>query len=113
LANLGLVDSNSFKIIHNILQSFISVKEEISIVLLLSTTKVEMMMKDNNGKREEVFILRPLNHKQLAQMYGVSWLTFQKWIKKVEKEVGKKTGHFYHVPQVRKNLQALRNTKAD
>ena len=64
-----------------------------------------MKMKDNNGKKEEVFVLRPLNHKQLAQMYGVSWLTFQNWIKRVEKEVGKKTGHFYHVPQVRKIFQ--------
>lgn len=74
-------------------------------VLLLLSTKTGMMMKDNNGKKEEVFVLRPLNHKQLAQMYGVSWLTFQNWIKKVEKEVGKKTGHFYHVPQVRKIFQ--------
>jgi transposase len=64
-----------------------------------------MMMEGNNEKKEEIFVLRPLNHKQLAQMYGVSWLTFQNWIKKVEKEVGKKTGHFYHVPQVRKIFQ--------
>jgi tRNA1(Val) A37 N6-methylase TrmN6 len=38
-------------------------------------------------------------------MYGVSWLTFQNWIRKVEKEVGKKTGHFYHVHQVKKIFQ--------
>lgn len=54
---------------------------------------------------EKVFILKPLTHKQLAYMYGVSWLTFQNWIKKVENEVGKKTGHFYLVPQVRKIFQ--------
>jgi hypothetical protein len=52
--------------------------------------------------KKDVFVLKPLTHKQLAQMYGVSWLTFQNWIKKVEGQVGKKTGHFYHVPQVRK-----------
>ena len=51
--------------------------------------------------KEEVFVIKPLTHKQLAQMYGVSWITFQNWIKKVEQEVGKKTGHFYHVSQVR------------
>lgn len=56
-------------------------------------------------RREEGFVLKALTHKQLAEMYGVSWLTFQNWIKKVEKEVGKKTGHFYHVPQVRKIFQ--------
>jgi len=58
-------------------------------------------MKENGAIKNEVFVLRPLNHKQLAEMYGVSWITFQNWIKKVEQEVGKKTGHFYHVPQVR------------
>ncbi|MBL7842748.1 MAG: hypothetical protein KF856_05725 [Cyclobacteriaceae bacterium] len=55
--------------------------------------------------KEEVFLLKALTHKQLAQMYGVSWLTFQNWIKKVEHEVGRKTGHFYHVHQVKKIFQ--------
>jgi hypothetical protein len=55
--------------------------------------------------KEEVFVLKALTHKQLAQMYGVSWLTFQNWIKKVEHEVGRKTGHFYHVHQVKKIFQ--------
>ena len=59
----------------------------------------------NGNTSERVFVLKLLTHKQLAEMYGVSWLTFQNWIKKVEKEVGKKTGHFYHVPQVRKIFQ--------
>lgn len=56
---------------------------------------------NNSNMKEEVFVIKPLTHKQLAQMYGVSWITFQNWIKNVEQEVGKKTGHFYHVPQVR------------
>lgn len=55
--------------------------------------------------KEDIFVLRALTHKQLAQMYGVSWLTFQNWIKKVESEIGKKTGHFYHVHQVKKIFQ--------
>lgn len=55
--------------------------------------------------KEEIFVLKALTHKQLAQMYGVSWLTFQNWIKRVESEVGKKTGHFYHVHQVKKIFQ--------
>jgi hypothetical protein len=68
----------------------------------LSKAQTEMTVKKDSGLKESIFVLRPLTHKQLAQMYGVSWLTFQNWIKKVEKEVGKKTGHFYHVHQVRK-----------
>lgn len=63
------------------------------------------MVKDGNATNENIFILRPLTHKQLALMYDVSWLTFQNWIKRVENEVGKKTGHFYHVHQVRKIFQ--------
>lgn len=60
---------------------------------------------DEEHVKEEFFTLKALTHKQLAQMYGVSWLTFQNWIKRVESEVGKKTGHFYHVHQVKKIFQ--------
>lgn len=63
-------------------------------------------MKGQKGSdQKEIFVLKALNHKQLAQMYGVSWLTFQNWIKRVEDEVGKKTGHFYHIHQVKKIFQ--------
>ena len=61
-------------------------------------------MKDLNHKSErsedEIFVLRPYTHKELAQLYNVSWLTFQRWLKKVEDKIGKKTGHFYHIQQV-------------
>lgn len=60
---------------------------------------------DGGLEKQEVFVIKALTHKQLAQMYRVSWLTFQNWIKKVENEVGKKTGHFYHVHQVKKIFQ--------
>jgi transposase len=63
-------------------------------------------MKEQKGsERQGEFVLKALSHKQLAQMYGVSWLTFQNWMKKVENEVGKKTGHFYHIHQVKKIFQ--------
>lgn len=57
------------------------------------------------SEKQEVFVLKALTHKQLAQMYGVSWSTFRNWMKKVEHEVGKKTGHFYHIYQVKKIFQ--------
>lgn len=57
------------------------------------------------SEKQEVFVLKALTHKQLAQMYGVSWSTFRNWMKKVEHEVGKKTGHFYHIHQVKKIFQ--------
>ncbi|HMX00906.1 MAG TPA: hypothetical protein PKL56_16170 [Cyclobacteriaceae bacterium] len=61
-------------------------------------------MFDNKQSKQNIDLisLRALTHKQLAQMYGVSWSTFRNWMKKVELEVGKKTGHFYHIHQVKK-----------
>jgi transposase len=57
------------------------------------------------GTNQSDFTIKALTHKQLAQMYGVSWSTFRNWMKKVEHEVGKKTGHFYHIHQVKKIFQ--------
>lgn len=78
-------------------------------MVILSRTNYGVMtvMKDNIAMREDIFVLKPLTHKQLALMYGVSWLTFQNWIKKIENEVGKKTGHFYHIHQVKKIFHLL------
>jgi response regulator of citrate/malate metabolism len=39
-------------------------------------------------------------------MYGVSWLTFQNWIKKVEKEVVKKQGTFTMCPKCAKSFNS-------
>ena len=55
-----------------------------------------------NKIKEEIFELRPYTHKELAQLYSVCWLTFQRWVKKREQEIGKKHGHFYHIGQVLK-----------
>lgn len=49
---------------------------------------------------DDIFTLRPYTHKELAQLYNVCWLTFQRWLKKEEKKIGKKQGHFYHIHQV-------------
>lgn len=53
-----------------------------------------------NEIKEEIFELRPYTHKELAQLYNVCWLTFQRWVKKNEQQIGKKQGHFYHIGQV-------------
>ncbi len=45
-------------------------------------------------------IIRPYTHKELAALYRVSWLTFQKWLKPHATDIGKKTGHFYNTKQV-------------
>jgi transposase len=47
-----------------------------------------------------MIIIRPYTHKQLAAMYGVSWGTFQKWLKPHTSDIGVKNGHFYSARQV-------------
>jgi hypothetical protein len=51
-------------------------------------------------EKSEIFVLKPYNHKQLADFYGVSWATFQRWVKQHIAEIGKKVGHFYSIRQV-------------
>lgn len=46
------------------------------------------------------FPLKPYSHKELADYYGVSWPTFQNWIKPHLETIGKKIGHLYTVRQV-------------
>jgi hypothetical protein len=53
-----------------------------------------------NIPKEDIFILKPYTHKELAQLYNVCWLTFQRWIKRHEENIGKKHGHFYNINQV-------------
>ncbi len=60
----------------------------------------EMTKNGETGSKPEIFLLKPYNHKQLADFYGVCWLTFQRWVKKHEEEIGKKQGHFYSIKQV-------------
>jgi hypothetical protein len=62
--------------------------------------KREMTKSDGTTEKTEIFVLKPYNHRQLSGFYGVSWLTFQRWIKKHETEIGKKHGHFYTINQV-------------
>jgi hypothetical protein len=62
--------------------------------------KHETPKNDETKSKAEIFVLKPYNHKQLADFYGVCWLTFQRWIKRHEVEIGKKHGHFYNVKQV-------------
>jgi hypothetical protein len=51
------------------------------------------------NKQNEIAI-KPYTHKELAVLYGVSWLTFQKWLKPFEAVIGMKNGHFYNTRQV-------------
>ncbi len=63
-------------------------------------TKREMTNGDSSSDKVEVFNLKPYNHGQLAKMYGVCWVTFQRWIARYPEMIGEKIGHFYSIKQV-------------
>lgn len=51
--------------------------------------------------------IRAYTLKEIASLYCVSKLTFKKWLKPFEKEIGERIGHFYSVKQVKIILDKL------
>lgn len=66
---------------------------EVSVKFIYAFTLI--MMTKHNGT-----VIKPYTHKELAALYGVSWLTFQKWLKPFDADIGAKNGHFYNTRQV-------------
>jgi hypothetical protein len=64
-------------------------------------------MKTEEGSSGEEFHLRPYTPKELRTLYGVSWLTFTKWIKPFELELGKVHGRCFTVKQVKLLIDKL------
>jgi hypothetical protein len=58
-------------------------------------------MKTEEGSGGEEFHLRPYSPKELRTLYGVTYVTFMKWIKPFEAELGKAYGRCYNVKQVK------------
>lgn len=44
--------------------------------------------------------VRPYNHKELTELYGVSRKTLQTWLKPFLAEIGEKRGRYFTVKQV-------------
>ena len=51
--------------------------------------------------------LRPYNLKELTTLYGVSAKTLHKWLSPFEKQIGKRRGYYFTIPQVRKIFRLL------
>lgn len=51
-------------------------------------------------KLEQPFDLRPYNKTELRKVYGISKYLMSKWLKDVEKELGKRIGYSYSIAQV-------------
>jgi hypothetical protein len=46
-------------------------------------------------------IIKPYTHQELADLYGMSWRTMDRWLKPLQHLLGEKNGHYYTTRQVR------------
>jgi transposase-like protein len=68
-------------------------------------TSAKSVGHEDKAAVSQEFIIRSYTHKQLASAYDVSWLTFQRWVKKHKDTIGEKNGHFYLSRQVHTIVQ--------
>ena len=54
----------------------------------------------NREKKDNAIPLRAYNLKELASLYSVNRLTFQRWLQPFEKDIGKRNGYYYSVKQI-------------
>lgn len=59
-----------------------------------------------SDKKEE-FKLRPYSPQELRVLYGISYVTLQKWIKPFAEEIGKPIGRVYNINQVKIIIEKL------
>ena len=59
------------------------------------------------GITTDKFELRAYSKRELAEKYQVSVKTFNSWLKPFEEKVGKKSGRYYTVNQVKTMLEVL------
>jgi hypothetical protein len=58
-------------------------------------------------KKEHAIPIRPYTLKELAGLYCVSKLTFKRWLKPFEKDIGDRNGYFYSIQQIKTILAKL------
>lgn len=61
----------------------------------------------NQRKTGNAVPIRPYTLKELAELYCVSKLTFKRWLKPFEKDIGERNGYFYSIKQIKTILSKL------
>lgn len=61
----------------------------------------------NQRKPDNAVPLRPYTLKELASLYSVSRLTFKRWLKPFEKDIGERNGYFFSIKQIKIILSKL------
>ncbi len=54
-----------------------------------------------NKEEKNIIQVKPCTVKELALMYGVSRITFRKWLNKFKAELGERNGRYFSIPQVK------------
>lgn len=62
-------------------------------------------MENTKETGAKAMLVKPYTVKELASLYGVSPRTFRNWIAPFKDELGKRTGHFYMVDEVKAILK--------
>ena len=59
-----------------------------------------MNNQETNDKKHFITI-RPYTIRELASLYGVSRITFRRWLNRFKHELGERVGRYYSIPQVK------------
>ena len=67
----------------------------------------DLKNKSEKASHTDLFNLKPYTPKELRELYGVSRITFNSWLKPFKNEIGEVIGRCYTVNQVRIITQKL------
>lgn len=59
------------------------------------------MNEPSSEHKKNLISIKPYTVKELSKLYGVSRITFRKWLNKFKDELGDRDGSFYSIPQVK------------
>ncbi len=55
-------------------------------------------MSTHNPHQE--FRIKPYSTLELSRIYGISYSTMKRWLKRIKERIGKKVGHYFSVKQI-------------
>ncbi len=59
------------------------------------------MSNQESSDKKQFITVRPYTIKELSMLYGVSRITFRKWLNKFKQELGERSGRYFSIPQVK------------
>jgi transposase len=56
---------------------------------------------EQTGDKRQFITIKPYTIRELSLLYGVSRITFRRWLNKFKQELGNRAGRYYSIPQVK------------